>query len=474
MAYINRRAWIRKRFGHFTGRPGTFRRRYYQRLWYRRRPRGSRRRRRVIPRRRQRVSTILLRQTNPAHRVKCTIRGWMTALWVTPEVPFFRPMKITDGRKIISGGWTLHELTLKNWYTDHKLLRNTWSKSNCGFDLARYHGCWIRLYPHWTVDYIVWWDVDYEDAGEFEKIMHRFHPALLLGRRNTTVVLSRTTLGRYRTKRVFLPRPSRFPSGWDTMGNWAVRKLGIIGISAIDLRFPFVKSGTTFTSHDHEGAVLGQWYADENITDWQDPAHHDNINIHVLVTKGNPVPIEDFWWNNKWTGDLSANAVEHYDDMNNLPITWALGWPRFNLNRNEDDYSYVQHNRGLNGYVAPMFGPFVQKNQRTDMQVVWTFKAIWTWGGDQIATDEPVCDPTTLEPQPPIPGHSQVRRRREVLDPEGFITIRDIGKDGYIKPKAFRRLIRATSPHTRFSHTPRENEEEESDSEISTEEEDPF
>ncbi|QWX94668.1 ORF1a [Torque teno neovison virus] len=210
MAWIPRSQWIRKRFGNWKGRARTFRRRYYNRYWFNKRRGGGHRRRRQLPTRRQRVRgrRFIIRQYHPKFRRPCTIRGWLPFLFCLTDAPFFRPMyMIGDLNTDRSGGWTVTELTLEGFYKENKLFRNLWSTSNCDFDLAQYRGTYLTLYPTQWIDYIVWWDTDYGNYNEFAQAVKNIHPAVLINKPNTTVVLPKGTRGTYKPKKIFLPPP---------------------------------------------------------------------------------------------------------------------------------------------------------------------------------------------------------------------------------------------------------------------------
>nr|UZV41771.1 MAG: ORF1 [Anelloviridae sp.] len=442
MAWLPRSQWIRRRYGHYAGRARTFRRSFYQRPWFNRRryPR-SRRRRRAFQRRRTGVSKwMIVRQHNPRVAVRCTIRGWMPGLVCIPADPNFRPMKYftLDNQSFVfrSGGWTIHELRLTNFYKEHLLYRNTWSRSNCGFDLARYRGTKITLWPTEDTDYIVWWDVDYKDEAEFELIIEKIHPALMLGRAHSRVVLSRKTSLRYRPKTIFLPPPARFKNEWQTQGEWAQRGLGLIAVSMIDLTYPWLPP--KMEEYEATGAAnTAQWKPSWDLWDFDQPG---KVKHKQVIRKGSVVNSDKFWFNQNGTTGPFAQR----------PLRWLQDWPSW-----KKDTATQFTPLSNDNIVAVAEGPFVKKYPGSECQIIWTYKSRWTWGGDVALTSEKVCSPETLQ---------GLRRKRALAapeDPAGYIYQSDIRKDGFIKPKAWKRITRAAPEGIKFFNQPREETSEE-------------
>lgn len=379
-------------------------------------------------------------QHAPLRRRRCTISGWMPALLCLKDAPIFRPMLIVDGNKLRSGGWTIHELSLENFYSEHLLYRNTWSGSNCGFDLARYHGTKLTLFPAYTSDYIVFWDVDYQDAAEFQSLLTKCHPALLLGRPNTRVVLSKSTTGKYKPRQIYLPPPARYKNEWETMATWSKRKLGVIGIVMMDLMYPWIPANYSFYLADKDNQTIdaGKWWHSFPILDWKDPTDPKSTELTILQKAGaktGGIPVSSMWWNVKSDGTSNGAA-----DQNGKETRWLDGWPALYVKNKTDDYIYNNHSLGETGkleWASPIFGPFVIKDQRTSVQVTWTYRSFWEWGGDIVSRSDEVCNPETYKPV-----SVQARLRREVGDPNGFLTLADVRKDGFITPEAFARITK--------------------------------
>lgn len=137
----------------------------------------------------------------------------------------------------MEGGASLINFSLMLLYEQNLLGRNRWSASNEGFDLVKYRGTKFTFWPHMTRDYIVWWERDFESTS----YMHyrRLHPAKALLEPNHIIVRSIRRGGR-RAKKLFIPPPSTFQSGWTFMDQFCDVKVLILGITWINLDNPFL------------------------------------------------------------------------------------------------------------------------------------------------------------------------------------------------------------------------------------------
>lgn len=191
-------------------------------------------------------------QWNPSHRAICKIRGiepMVFASWYDLDQKFSllrvfeRPVKYFS-YGIQGGSFDLRTYTLDQFYQKHLLGWNTWSRSNEGFDLARYFGTKWVFYPHPHIPYIVFWERNWRTT-EFEQLplMHPFY--LLVHKRNTIVVLPRTMRGR--KKKLFIKPPSLQTSHWFYQSSWVTTALFRVGVTPFNIESPFVHkpSGTT-------------------------------------------------------------------------------------------------------------------------------------------------------------------------------------------------------------------------------------
>lgn len=239
-----RRRYRRRGYGYFRSR----------RPWYYRRRHTVRRRRRRFRHRRRRrgANKVAITQWNPGHRTICRIKGWepfVFAAWQDLDQKFSllkvfqRPHHYFD-YGIQGGSFDLRTYTLDQFYHKHLLGWNRWTRSNEGYDLARYFGTTWTFYPHPHQPYIVFWQRNW-DTTEFEQLP-RMHPAWLLTHpRNTVLVLPRSWHGK--KKKIRIKPPSLQTSQWWFASSWVGIALFRIGVTPINLENPFVHKTSSTT-----------------------------------------------------------------------------------------------------------------------------------------------------------------------------------------------------------------------------------
>lgn len=355
----------------------------------------------------------------------------MPVLFCEPNAPFFRPFRV---KGVLSedrtGGWMVGQLGLDAFYKDFLEGRNRWSQTNCGFDLAKYRGTHITLYPTQSVDYIFWFDTDYGQFNEFKTLVQHIHPAILLNSPHTTVVLSKETRGTYRPKRVFIPPPTIFGNKWSTQSDWAGRGLAVFAVSVIDFRYPWVHPGTNF----EENRPYSMY----------DYTSNKGIARKIIKNETDKWKLADMWWNCK------VGSTEKRADV------WYAQWPGWSDDKAPLDATV---------YDAVALGPFVKKQQFSECQIVLTYRSHWWWGGDILSLPERVCNPATGAPQKSLKGGVP-------CDPSLYINKADIDKSGYIKPEKWRQLTEEPTETSGFSAALRnaQFEEEETSSTLQPEE----
>lgn len=304
------------------------------------------------------------------------------------------------------------EFTLSNFYGENLAYRNTWSRSNCDFDMARYRGTKLTFFPHADLDYIVHYDTDYGDAFKIEKKM--CHPALLLNMPNSKLVLSVKTRGFWKTVTIFMPRPSIYHSGWDFQNKWADRGLGMWAVAGIELQWPWTN----------------------RVALTYDPKTGEKEGESVR------------WWEN--TEQTGRGMIP----------SWLAGY-WFYLDNTGDDGEMKKPTDHPKDWLRARNGPLVIKDFGTSFNVLATYHSYWQWGGDW-GRPAKVCDPAdTSDP------HPTSSNPREVLSPD------DLDKWGIITAKGLKRLIgggadrarkRRRTPFCEFQSTASEEETELSDS----------
>lgn len=340
-----------------------YKRRGFKSRWRRGwRPRFVRRtqRRRKWRRLRRRVQVRALTEVQPRFRRKCTIRGVFVPLiigWSSAnhqmelDAEHFNParryMPNAAGDKIQFGGWALGSFTLAGLYREHQQYRNRWSFSNCGFDLASYKGTTLYLEQHHKHDYIVFIDPEYRSLNEFAK-QATFHPLELITHPQTILVKSRERAGPRRARKVWVPRPSWWDSGWEFAKTIANKGIFCWFVMFVDLDYPWVL------------------------------ARLDTGNIN-----DQPATSNDFfsWWrlgNAGWKTTFDA-------------------YVRSTVEQAHDSKIAQTNEQSIDEWEKVMAGPMVLKFKDINQhqfaeQVLWFYKSTWYWGGRNL-TLKKVCDP---------------------------------------------------------------------------------
>lgn len=139
------------------------------------------------------------------------------------------------------GGTDTRTLSLEGLYQEHLAHRNKWTRSNEGYDMARYFGTVFTLHPHPNLDYIFWWNRNYDET-DIERLDNMAPGKLLLYKHR--LVLSRSHGGRRRHK-IFVPPPTKITSQWFPMHTFCNVGLLQFGASFINLEDSFIHSMRT-------------------------------------------------------------------------------------------------------------------------------------------------------------------------------------------------------------------------------------
>lgn len=249
------------------------------------------------------MSTLF--EVNPTYKRKCTIRGLTPLLIIgrqqdsnesydsykkqttnfCPEQRFFVgadqgtwwwPWNKTN--QLLCGGWSVGCFSLHILWQEHLYHKNRWSVSNCGFDLAKYRGATMYLPQHADIDYLFFWDAEYKDMQHFLE-HEKLHPIDLMTHPQAILIKSRERAGPRRTRKVYIPRPSWWPSGWSNMQDIAKTGLFVYFVVAVDLDHPWLGKYQNPTTKE-----TGMW--------WADMKWYEDWNTLVKNTDHNTSPTE--------------------------------------------------------------------------------------------------------------------------------------------------------------------------------------
>lgn len=254
-------------------------------------------------------------------------------------------------------------ISLSGLYDEHKAGRNRWSRSNCGFDLARYLGSTLYFVPHPKLDYIVYIDPEYRTMDLFKK--QSMHPAVLITHPNTRIIRSIANGGpRRKLPKFRVPRPAHWEDGWMWMSDMAKWGLFAFYVSWIDLESPWI--GHVEDPNDVK------WWTDAGTTAEGGPKWMQTFKAEQDKTP--KVQVNDLY-----------NALQAKTDVSQL---------RFG--------PFVLKSPGLGGPGGEPVYP----------QITAFYKCHFLWGG-AVAGFKEVCDPSAWAP--PSATH-----KPEINQPRGY------------------------------------------------------
>ncbi|AKN50611.1 ORF1 [Torque teno equus virus 1] len=360
----NRRRWYRRR-----GYPA--RRRYYRRrrYWRRRRPVRRRRRRRRFARRifrrgGRRGGVYRFSAWNPTHMRKLTISTLGRLLTVSPGYEYLNYKPVTynntlnkEGKPVESGiglaaagGWTYGFIDLKKLYKANKKLMAHWSTSNKGFDLWRYFGSVIYLWPNEMYDYVFWYDKEWTSEDWLE-IKEYCHPLVMFNAPKKILVRS-TKWGRKRPKRIFIKPPAFTSTQWQNATIICGAPLFQYAVTVIELTKPYT----------HDGLVKHDWYASPDVPGSLGPEPE---------------------WLNKWGHIQPPGHCLYMQKAKNGVVTWA-DTSRQGTTTQQEKYTGVGGS-GTTGY-GPKFSDkrvYIDYDMETNKQTNQGKTFDWWWSKEK-------------------------------------------------------------------------------------------
>lgn len=219
---------------------------------------------------------------------------------------YYKPKRFDYG---IQGGATdLRTVTLDELYQRHLLGWNSWSRSNEGYDLARYFGTRVILYRHPHISYFFFWQRNWTDT-EFER-MPKLHPAWLMTHRKYRILVRSTShSGKRKPRRIFIPPPALQTSTWYYQSSWCGVALFRWGITPVNLESPFVHKPR---ANDIPRYSYSLGYAQDNQQIPPLPLEWDYTSLGT----GFEVEVMYRWW---W--DTGENNYMLVNDDNGAPKT---------------------------------------------------------------------------------------------------------------------------------------------------------
>nr|QLG20792.1 ORF1 [Lycalopex gymnocercus torque teno virus 1] len=481
-----RSAWYpRRRRWYGKGTRRRYRRRYA--MGY-----GRRRRWRKVHRfypskrfkKKQYITSVM--QWTPKHRAKCTMRGWFIGLSgghtnTTSRANWTDYQSETRSYQYVPGlgGTNIITLSILWLYWEWKHFRNVWSRSNAGFDMARYFGTTFKFWPHPKWDYLVWWDTEWPKT-DIIKDYWQIQPGIGLLQKQHIVVKSIKNGGK-KPKKIKLKPPAVHDTKWYFQEKWCGVGLGHIGLSLLNIEYPFLRKnqsewglrcGVKFTGEaDDKFKAPGPTYWSDNIMAapvveyrWDMDDGVDNRLIVKHKASDNTVdiltinyPYYVFFWGQKYT-DL-MNLSNKWEDKHQFDGHAAIWWYDYqgttkDINWNTSKkcwiHLYLQGGgditglgkNGLSAMIAiATYGPFATSDHKVtsyedaNFQIQAEYKSYWQWGGSTAAQGESINNPCPSDQQSRLHVENPATATSITLHPWDFDT------SGLITKEKLREII---------------------------------
>nr|QYD01876.1 ORF1 [Torque teno felis virus] len=465
MAPYNRRGWRRHR------RRWRRQRGPYRRLRKPRRSRKQARYRRVRRWLRRKKATI--RGWEPDAKVKCRIQGAMFGLIATQLNTTNRLYFTYTTRNVArlwpeGGGVNLRVFTLDFLYSEHRLFKNSWSRTNDGFDLALYLGTKIYLPPHDKYDYLFWWDTDLQYISEPD--WYRLHPMTSLSQQHVVYVRNQTKGGNHRTKKLFLKPPAQMTNQWQfasdiyetplfawgmTFINWEEpwfrEQSGFLPIIDLPANNIYVLKGVTWTPLTSGGAGGAEWPKTLAYSPLVDKGVGNQITVAFIsgvkptnedgriVTHTIDLP----YWLSCWGQNTTYN-FGLTPKISGGPDTGQTPWMYWRMPHFTRDY--IQSGTGgfppvrnfawlaNNAKLMAKSGWFVQSGLEERVSIPVLYTSYWKWGGTNL-----IKQPITAL----LPPTNQVSVKDPGTVGENVIRKTDL-RGGLLTRAALQRFLRPT------------------------------
>nr|QYD01972.1 ORF1 [Torque teno felis virus] len=432
---------------------------YYRRPWYRRRRwrwkkpwyrRGRRfkRRSKVRKRRRRfrRKTKKIVTFWQPPNRVSCTITGWTLGVNAqgTNQGAADAPMRVyktfidSDGASTIQyegGGVNCILFSLQFLWEEYRLWHNTWSESNDGHDLARYFGTTIYLQPHRYVDYIFWWDRDWQRYSNEHFL--RCHPCNLFNWKSKRFIRSQSWGQNCKTTKVKIRPPATLTNQWRHMKDWYYTPLFSWGVTVIDWTKFFARGKSIPYCPLPQKEVRVAIIRPEGQIQWQTidvpnlyyNSYYDRGEGNELWTQlctkaealqQNPSTAQDRWKRCTWADnipywmafygqnkswDMGNYKLSEWqegnidlDENKNRTIWYRIKYPQYtsadasNTDSTTSRNTWIAWKITTSAYNFSIFkltinlgiaytGPFVAASYTDQIEIPILYKSKWQWGG---------------------------------------------------------------------------------------------
>ncbi|AEF58766.1 hypothetical protein QKK92_gp2 [Mosquito VEM Anellovirus SDRB A] len=480
MAYYypwRRNRWNRR---YFPRTRRTWRRRTTRRTYRRRNPR-----RRVSWRRLYRTyrrRRFAVKQYQPLYRKRCTITAILPLLFVRGGLNAVNDFMMPATGLInfwMGGGCDSGSITMNDLYWEERFWRARWSTSNQGFDLFRYFGVKLTLWPNSEYSYIFWWST--EELSEDKEPLTVCHPSQLLLTKQHVVVEAWRQKGKRLPRIIKVKPPTSILQAWWHIKDAANKPLLKWRVSLIDLENPW----TGFPNNNTYCVRITVW-------GWKTASEAGDIVLyyHPLLDDGTGIKVftKELQWNNNHDGPALeqpgqsfwpakaqfeellvpfylfcyGRSAEYYSNLQQYhrpaPQTANNGYFQFimltgtrsireengGLPTHKDNMYYIKYSTMQ---LIAANGPWTEKSVYDACNISMKCKFFFQWGGTP-GTQLPPVQPGEGGPVWPKstirwPGSLRADIRDPTKGPDEVLKAEDLDSDGIITRSAFARITKS-------------------------------
>nr|QYD01792.1 ORF1 [Torque teno felis virus] len=458
-----------------------------KRRWWR--PRRWRRRH-TVRRRRKRKQKRVATFWQPPNRIRCTITGWTLGVNactvptrdITNRVykTWIDPGTGASELQYEGGGVNCLIFSLQFLWEEYRMFHNVWSETNDGHDLARYFGTKFYLQPNRYIDYIFWWDRDFQNYTNESFI--KCHPSNLLGWKSKVYIRSQVYGGNHKARKIFIKPPATQLNTWKHMKDWYSVPLFTGGITVIDWA-KFFSNGKPQPYWPLPKVYYGDFKWSDGGMTWNGPIQpfynsfydtgEGNIVRMCLVSEhSSQPPSGDIWKQIDW-----ADNLPYWMTFFGQNKTYDMGMYTYKqlVSNTKDGYYYlwfkikypkymsvIETNMPVDpksekwiawefkytvlgiDFTAPTIqhglawsGPFIVRDNSDYIQVPILYKSYWQWGGQTWSNQEIIN-----------PGHftkSAVTVKNPATVARTIIYPWDTDSTGILTRQALERIIRPST-----------------------------
>ncbi|XBA83988.1 ORF1 [torque teno Delphinidae virus 40] len=180
-----------------------------------------------------------VRLYNPPYVATCYIKGYFPLLYFTGKQiswPFIDPIT----HRYHGGGLAFNDFSLNMLYLEHEKLRNTWTRSNYGFQFARFLKGRFTLYRHPYVSYMA--KFFQGSAIHKNQTYMDIHPGYIYLHRKKVIMAANNRVPdrkKFKKKKIRFRAPKDLTKQWYDMNELGQHILIRLGVTIADFLNPF-------------------------------------------------------------------------------------------------------------------------------------------------------------------------------------------------------------------------------------------